>query len=322
MRALTMMLSGFLVSGLAGTAEARSSNHEGHSAVAECGKHTRVARPNDEGIITLKEKKKRGCVIDVKALHPTQSAVGMDAVECKAEKISSKAKAGKLDDYLLEDNRWVPMVRGPGGVFYLTDHHHLSTAVWNANLKDKEKKVYAFLLADWSNMKEDAFWQQMVKQHDTWLKDPSGQEITPDQLPKSIGSLQDDPLRTLSAWVRGSCGYVKCDPPGVAKGDDELSCADKFPNVTCADAYFLEFKWGAYLAAAPEVKEALAGEASCSQQTPLNTQCLDSQYDQLTRALPAAMRAAAAPAAQQAVGDGAGYNPAVQTGIAQPRHCK
>jgi hypothetical protein len=71
-----------------------------------------------------------------------------------------------------------------------------------------------------------------------------------------------------------------------------------------------------------EVREALAGEASCSQQTPLNTQCLDNQYDKLSKALPAAMNAAAAPAAQQAVGDGAGYNPAVQTGVAQPKHCK
>jgi len=322
MRALTMMLSGFLAIGLAGTAEAKGSKHDGDSAIPECGKNTKVARPDEEGIITLKEKKKRGCVIDVKALRPTQSAVGMDAVECKAEKISSNARKGKLNDYLLADNRWVPMVRGPGGVFYLTDHHHLSTAVWNADIKDKEKKVYAFLLADWSNMEEDAFWQQMITQHDTWLKAPDGKDITPAQLPRSIGTLQDDPLRTLSAWVRGSCGYVKCDPPGAAKDDDDPSCADKFPNVTCADAYFLEFKWGAYLANVQEVKDALAGEASCSQQTPLNTTCLDSQYDKLTQALPAAMRAAAAPAAQQAVGEGAGYNPAVQTGIAQPKHCK
>jgi len=322
MRALTMMLSGFLAIGLAGTAEAKGSKHDGDSAIPECGKNTKVARPDEEGIITLKEKKKRGCVIDVKALRPTQSAVGMDAVECKAEKISSNARKGKLNDYLLADNRWVPMVRGPGGVFYLTDHHHLSTAVWNADIKDKEKKVYAFLLADWSNMKEDAFWQQMIAQHDTWLKAPDGKDITPAQLPRSIGALQDDPLRTLSAWVRGSCGYVKCDPPGAAKDDDDPSCADKFPNVTCADAYFLEFKWGAYLANVQEVKDALAGEASCSQQTPLNTSCLDSQYDKLTKALPAAMQAAASPAAQQAVGEGAGYNPAVQTGIAQPKHCK
>ncbi|MBK8579058.1 MAG: hypothetical protein IPN78_12755 [Candidatus Accumulibacter sp.] len=67
----------------------------------------------------------------------------MDAVECKAEKISSNARKGKLQRLSAGRQRWVPMVRGPGGAFYLTDHHHLSTAVWNADIKDKEKKVYA-----------------------------------------------------------------------------------------------------------------------------------------------------------------------------------
>ncbi|MBE2257795.1 MAG: hypothetical protein H6942_16110 [Candidatus Accumulibacter sp.] len=323
MRALTMMLSGLLMVGLTGAAEAKKGKDDKEHAIAECGKHTKVARP-DDGIITLKEKKKRGCIIDVKDLHPTQSAVGMDAVECKAAKISGKEKKGKLQDYLMADNRWVPLVRGPGGVFYLTDHHHLSTAVWNADIKSKEKKVYAYLLDDWSDKSEAEFWKLMEDHHDVWLKNPAGQKIDPAQLPKSIGTLQDDPLRTLSAWVRGSCGYVKCDPPGAARDDDELTCEDKFhATATCAPAtvYFLEFKWGAYLGNNPEVKAALAGDPTCSQQAPLNQECLDSQYDKMIKALPAAMAAAAAPEARQMLGDDAGYNPAVQTGIPQPKRC-
>jgi hypothetical protein len=317
-----MMLSGLLMIGLAGTAAAKKDKHDD---IPECGKHTKVARADDDGVVTLKEKMKRGCVIGVKDLHPTQSAVGMDAVECKAAKISGKAKAGKLEKYLLADKRWVPLVRGPGGVFYLTDHHHLSTAVWNADIKNKEKKVYAYLIDDWSDLSDDTFWAVMVEKHDTWLKNPAGEDISPMQLPKSIGSLQDDPLRTLSAWVRGSCGYVKCDAPGAARDDDELTCEDKFhESVTCAPAtvYFLEFKWGAYLGGAPEVKAALSGEASCSQQAPLNKECLDSQYDVMIKALPLAMQAAAAPEALQMLGQDAGYNAAVQTGIPQPKHCK
>ena len=319
MRAITMMLSGLLMIGLAGTAEAKKDRDD--VDIPECGKHTKVARENDDGLITLKEKMKRGCVIDVKDLHPTQSAVGMDAVECKAAKITGKAKAGKLEKYLLDDKRWFPLVRGPGGVFYLTDHHHLSAAVWNADIKNKKKEVYAYLIADWSDLSDDTFWALMVEKHDTWLKNPAGDEITPNQLPKNIGSMQDDPLRTLSAWVRGSCGYVKCDAPGAAKDDDELTCEDKFhESVTCAPAtvYFLEFAWGAYLGSDPEVKAALAGEPSCSQQDPLNQECQDKQYDLMVKALPLAMRAAAAPAASQL----AGYNAAVQTGIPQPKRCK
>ncbi|HNC26294.1 hypothetical protein, partial [Accumulibacter sp.] len=112
---------------------------------------------------------------------------------------------------------------------------------------------------------------------------------------------------------------------GVAKDDDELSCEDKFhTNVTCAaaDVYFLEFKWGSYLASVPEVREALGEGAACPQQAPLDEKCLDAQYDRLTRALPAAMKAAAAPEALRALGRESGYNPAVQPGIAQPKHCK
>lgn len=322
MRAITMMLSCLMMIGLSGAADAKKRDHE-DGALPKCGKHTKVARP-DDGVITLKEKKERGCVIDVQDLHPTQSAVGMDAVECKAAKISGKAKAGKLEKYLLEDNRWVPLVRGPGGVFYLTDHHHLSTAVWNADIKDKEKKVNAYLLNDWSHMHEDAFWALMAEEHDVWLKNPAGEDIKPSQLPKSIAALQDDPLRTLSAWVRGSCGYVKCDPPGTLKDDDELTCEDKFQSTaTCAPAtvYFLEFKWGAYLGSVPEVKAALAGEPACSRQTPLDQKCLDTQYDQMVRALPLAMKAAAAPEAAKALGPDAGYNPAVQVGVPQPKRC-
>lgn len=323
MRATMMILSGLLTVGLVGTAEAKKDQDDGDTAFPQCGKNTRVVRA-ENGIVTLKEKRKRGCLIDIKDLHPTQSAVGMDAVECKSAKITAKAKAGKLNNYLLEDNRWVPLVRGPGGVFYLTDHHHLSTAIWNADIKDKQKKVYGYLLADWSKLKEDTFWTRMVQEHDTWLKNPAGEDISPAQLPKSIGQLQDDPMRTLSAWVRGSCGYVKCDPPGAVKDDDELSCEDKTQGkVTCAAAnvYFLEFKWGAYLAGVPEVKEALGANPACSQQTPLNESCLDSQYDRLLKALPAAMKAAAAPQALQVLGKDAGYNPVVQEGIPQPRHC-
>ena len=321
MRAMTTMLAGLVMIGLTGAAEAK--NKDDDKGIPECGKHTKIAKP-DDGIITLKEKKKRGCIIDVAALHPTQSAVGMDAVECKAAKITGKAKAGELGKYLLKDDRWVPLVRGPGGVFYLTDHHHLSTAMLNADIKEKEKKVYAYLINDWSELSADEFWTRMVKEHDTWLKNPAGEEITPAQLPKTIAGLQDDPLRTLSAWVRGSCGYVKCDSPTAAKGDDEFSCDDKFhESVTCAPAtvYFLEFKWGDYLGRVPEVKAALAGQAACSQQTPLNQECLDNQYERLVKALPLAMQAAASPEALQVLGKEAGHNPAVQLGVPQPKRC-
>ncbi|SBT04078.1 conserved exported hypothetical protein [Candidatus Accumulibacter aalborgensis] len=331
MRAITVMLSGLLITGLAGIAEAGSGKNEWAKGIAECGKNTKVVKlvDYDDGtnsaageapirIVTLNEKKRKGCWIDVKDLHPTQSAVGMGAVTCKSGKIASWAKAGKLNDKLLEDGRWVPLVRGPGGKFYLTDHHHLSTAVLNADIPPKQKKLYAYLLKDWSQMKEGAFWAKMEQENLTWLKNPDGKEISPSELPKKIADLQDDPLRTLSAWVRTNCGYVKCNPPGVTDEDAEGSCATQFSDVECTRAFFVEFKWAAHHSTVPEVKSTLGDGISCSQQVPLNLECLDRQREKLAQVLLAAMTAAAAPETRAYVGAGAGYNPQPHQGVVPP----
>jgi hypothetical protein len=247
MRTINLLLAGFLMVGWGGTAWAEKGKGDAKVVVPACGKSTKVARANEDSIYTLREKQRRGCRIDVKALHPTQSAVGMLAAACKSAKVSEKAAAGDLERFLLADNHWVPVVRGPGGIFYLTDHHHLGVAVWNAAIEDQDKQVYAYLLDDWSRLSEKAFWKKMQESHRVWLKDPAGRAIEPDDLPGEIGKLQDDPLRTLSAWVRENCGYVKCDPPGMAKVDDGHSCADQSceerfgsKQVACANAYFIE----------------------------------------------------------------------------------
>ena len=345
MRAINMLLAGLLMLAWGATASAEKSRDADNGVIPACGWTTKVARPNDDLMYTLQEKKRRGCIIEVKALHPTQSAVGMLAAACKSARVSSEAAAGNLQDYLLKDNRWVPVVRGPGGVFYLTDHHHLAVAVWNATIEDQDKKVYAYLLDDWSALKESVFWERMKNAHRAWLFNRAGQSIPPSALPNEVGKLQDDPLRTLSAWVRENCGYVKCDPPGAAKSDDGQSCADrsceeKFGSkkLPCANAYFIEFAWGAFLgsdeAAIPEVKAAL--DAACSQQNPMNQQCLDTQYDKLLKVLPAAMQATAAleaktwvegKASDQTAGKGkkgstttsVGHNPKVQQPLLPPK---
>ncbi|MBK8890335.1 MAG: ParB/Srx family N-terminal domain-containing protein [Dechloromonas sp.] len=330
MRTITTMLLGLLMTGLAATAGASGGRGGWEKRIPECGKNTKAVKLVDYDedtsaggdkpikIVTFKEKKKKGCWIDVNDLHPTQSAVGMGAVACKSGKIKRKADEGKLNDWLLEDNRWVPLVRGPGGKFYLTDHHHLSTAVLNADIPDKQKRLYAYLLKDWSHMKAEVFWENMKTENLTWLKNPDGQPITPKELPATIDKLQDDPLRTLSAWVRSSCGYVKCNPPGVTDDDAAETCAGRLSDVDCASAFFVEFKWAAHHATVPAVKSALAEGASCSQQAPLNQECLDRQREKLARVLPAAMTAAASPEAKDSVGTGAGFNPKPQQGVVPP----
>src|SRR5262245_31274338 len=318
-----MHLSKFLLAAavalsLAGVADAKEKG------LPQCDAKTQVAKPNAKGVITGDEREKKGCQIAIKELHPTQPVVGMDAVQCKAEKLTAKyqAKPSKFEKYLADPERFVPMVRGPGGVFYLTDHHHLAAGVWNADVPKEKKVVNAYLLADWSSLKADDFWTLMKANNNTWLQEPSGKEITPAQLPASIAKLVDDPLRTLSAWVRNSCGYVKCDATSDDAGDDEeQTCAKQFPQVKCASAFFLEFAWGAYLGSIPEVQAVLQEPIACLQETVLTSACLNTQYDKLVAVLPAAMKAAADPAAKAVGGADGGYNPTVQEGEPEPKHC-
>lgn len=288
-----------------------------------CDDDTPVVTRGADGSIPAAEYAAKGCRIEVKALHPTQSSVGMDAVSCKATKITAKYKDGKLDKYLGETARWVPMVRGPGGLFYITDHHHLSTALWNADVPGKKKVVNAYLLDDWSGMARDDFWKNMQQHHDTWLENNQGEKIPPAELPKHIDKMDDDPMRTLSAWVRESCGYVKCDASSDDQ-DDSNSCEARFKGkVTCApsDTYFLEFKWADYFRNLPEVKKAMGSDPYCSEQ-PLDDKCLSDQYSRLKEALPAAMKAATDKAAvEKAVGDKVGFNPEEQKGEPQPKNC-
>ncbi|ESQ14984.1 MAG: hypothetical protein N838_29195 [Thiohalocapsa sp. PB-PSB1] len=67
------------------------------------------------------------CQAKVGDLKPTQNAVGFDEVNDKIARYSAKSKED-LKDYLLVHP--VPVVIGNGGNFYVTDHHHLTNALW------------------------------------------------------------------------------------------------------------------------------------------------------------------------------------------------
>jgi hypothetical protein len=73
------------------------------------------------------------CLIEITQLHPTQAAVGYFEVKQKADKLSGK-KPSKFREYLAE--HVVPIVIGPGGGAYLTDHHHLARALWDTKLSE------------------------------------------------------------------------------------------------------------------------------------------------------------------------------------------
>ena len=66
--------------------------------------------------------------LKVADLHPTQSAVGLDEVNAKAESMCQKNR-DELIAFLI--TRPVPVVIGNDDKFYVTDHYHLARAVWD-----------------------------------------------------------------------------------------------------------------------------------------------------------------------------------------------
>lgn len=185
------------------------------------------------------------CTLAADEIAPTQSSVGMFAAECRAIKITGKntGSGNKLKRYLLE--RPVPAVQGPGDRFYITDRHHLSTGVLKADIEPERKNLFICAMADKRQTARSDFWTYMEANHFTWLYGDHGRKITPEQLPSHLEGLADDPYRTLSRWVRNSCGFIKC---GTVCGGDGANTMDLESCETCpVSPYFLEFKWANYL---------------------------------------------------------------------------
>ncbi len=187
------------------------------------------------------------CLMEVKDLHPTQFSVGSVAVECKKKKIEKKYEKGKLEKYLADESRHVPAAVGPDGNFYITDHHHLSTAVYRAKEGDwsgKNQKLYVNILENFhgTGISMEEFWSIMAMQKNVWPYDEKGKEVKDygDKLPKmDMGDLKDNPYRTLSRWTRESCGYIK-------KGKDQCLALEATTGEPTAP-YFMEFYWAKFL---------------------------------------------------------------------------
>ena len=226
------------------------------------------------------------CTLHVDDVRPTQFAVGSLAVTCKAYKISEKSKK-KLKKYLADEKRQIPVVVGPEGNFYMTDHHHLSTALYRAissKWGNKSKVLHIQIIDNFAT--KDAswgeFWEAMLKAHRSYNYDNKG---TPDMnfalLPADVGGLLNDPYRTLSRWVRESCGYVKagkeqCD--GIRTDHEH-----KAP-------FFMEFYWGDFFR---QHLPLTVKDLEVCKSIPYSETCLDGEVAQLKAIYDESMKLAA-----------------------------
>ena len=185
--------------------------------------------------------------VAVEKLHPTQFCVGIVSAECKRYAIQKHAADGKLREFLCQEGHLVPVIIGPPGkTLYLTDHHHLCTALWRAKLpKDAEKEVAAYVIHDWSDMDPVAFWLRMFGEHYTWPYDVNGVgPLNPSLLPESVEEILNDPYRTLSRWIRDAGCYFKDE----LKDKDKPMCGENnYLPVAKNAAYFIEFRWANFL---------------------------------------------------------------------------
>ncbi|HHJ1571354.1 TPA: ParB-like protein, partial [Pseudomonas aeruginosa] len=155
------------------------------------------------------------CELPLAALHPTQQNVGLLQVEDDQAKLAGK-KPKALERYLRKKE--IPVVIGPGGRFYLTDRHHLSSALWRLDPKQGVPVKVIGRLPQASD-----FWEKMQENHWVWLHDARGAEIPPEALPNALAGLGDDPYRALAGYAEDENAFDK----------DRQS-------------YFIEFHWARY----------------------------------------------------------------------------
>ncbi len=133
------------------------------------------------------------CSLPILALHPTQFTLGMIEVRARAAQFERK-KPAKFAKYMKKHN--VPVVIGPDGVFYMTDHHHLSRALY----EDGVRTVNAQVTHDWSNLNRAQFWSRMESTKQVYLYEDGRGPLSPSELPNNILQLKNDYYRSL-AWA-------------------------------------------------------------------------------------------------------------------------
>ena len=145
------------------------------------------------------------CLCKLSELHPTQASVGMEEARIKAIKLKDEMQRRSGPDflrYLRKHNKVEWIVIGPGGSFYITDHHHLARALYDIG----ERTTYCKIVNNLSDTTPDAFWKYMEANNKVYLKDQNGDVITPQDLPTSVKDLRNDPFRSLAGEVREFVG--------------------------------------------------------------------------------------------------------------------
>ena len=140
--------------------------------------------------------------IPILSLRPTQMTVGFREVEEKRQAWRERS-AEKGAAYL--GRHMIPVILGPKGRHYVTDHHHMARAMHDEGVKD----VLVNVIADLRGLDKDSFW--VVLDCRGWCHpyDAAGVRQDFSAIPTSIADLVDDPFRSLAGELRRAGGFAK-----------------------------------------------------------------------------------------------------------------
>jgi hypothetical protein len=102
-----------------------------------------------------------------------------------------------------------PAAKGPGGRYFIVDHHHLGVAL----NEEKVDSVWVTQLADLSEVEGENFWRLMEFHRWAHPYDETGKRRGYDAIPSKVSKLRNDPYRSLSGFVRNAGGYAKDAAP-------------------------------------------------------------------------------------------------------------
>jgi hypothetical protein len=144
--------------------------------------------------------------VPIEELRPTQITVGFHEVNEKRRHWSSLPEEKRTR---FVASHMVPVLLGPKGHRYVTDHHHLVLALHREGAKD----VAVTVIKDLSMLDKSAFWVFIDNRALCHPYNAEGKRVDFANIPKTIDGLIDDPFRSLAGALRRNGGYAKDTTP-------------------------------------------------------------------------------------------------------------
>jgi hypothetical protein len=144
--------------------------------------------------------------VSISDLHPTQITVGMREVRAKRKqwrRESNKKGAEFLGKHM------IPVVLGPKGRPYVTDHHHLARALHEEGVEH----VLVTVVHNFSKLERDTFWFNLDNRGLMHPYDADGRRRGFKDVPDAVSELVDDPYRSLAGELRRAGGFAKDTTP-------------------------------------------------------------------------------------------------------------